>query len=107
MASIHSGKLERWLGTATVEQLSQNMQGWYGPPIACSNVPGAVYATPDGDFIGKLNCGEHTSQFEYYMEKYTAWLWRLYTASKSTACMAGFASLSDLISEATAAAKRQ
>lgn len=107
MPSVHSGKLERWLGPATIEQLGKNMQGWYGPPIGCSNIPGQVYVTPDGDFIGKLDCGEHTSQFEYYMEKYKKWLWKLYTASKSTANMAGFASLSELISEATTASKRQ
>lgn len=107
MASVHSGKLERWLGPEQVEQLSRNMQGWYGPPIACSSIPGSVYATGDGDFIGHLDVGGFSNLFEHQWDRYKKWLWKLYTSSQSTANMAGFASLSELISEATAAAKRQ
>lgn len=53
MRSTHSQQLERWLGHANVDHLSRSMRNWYGPPIAVHGVPGCVYATGDGDFIGE------------------------------------------------------
>ena len=55
--STHSGQLERWLGVEMIADLTQNMKGWYGPPIAVHGVPGAVWATADGDFIGPIEAG--------------------------------------------------
>lgn len=49
----HSQRLEKWLGTELVENLSKSMRSWYGPPIAIADVPGVVYATGGGDFIGE------------------------------------------------------
>ena len=51
--STHSQQLERWIGGDTIEHLSRSMNGWYGPPIALAGVPGEVFATGDGDFIGR------------------------------------------------------
>ena len=57
MRSTHSDKLERWLGTQTISNISSKMKGWYGPPIPLANVPGKVYVTSDGDFIGDITVG--------------------------------------------------
>ena len=72
----HSQRLERWLGAQAVNELSLQMRGWYGPPIAIGTVPGAVYAVGGGDFMGPISGG------------------------------AGFTSLSDLIAEASAGKRR-
>lgn len=58
---IHSGRIERWLGTEAVESVSRSMRGWYGPPIALMGVEGAVYATGDGEFIGKFIGGQEAT----------------------------------------------
>ena len=54
----HSDRLERWLGADQVARVSAAMRGWYGPPIAVHGVPGAVFATRDGDFIGEIRAGQ-------------------------------------------------
>jgi hypothetical protein len=64
MRSTHSQRLERWLGAETIEQTSRNMRGWYGPPIALAGVPGEVYATGDGDFIGHCRYGSEATAFD-------------------------------------------
>ncbi len=61
----HSDRLERWLGRDSVAQISAAMCNdaakWYGPPIALHGVPGKVYATGDGDFIGRIDAGSECS----------------------------------------------
>lgn len=57
MKSVHSGRLERWLGTDKVESLSRQMRGWYGPPIHLLDVPGSVRVCGDGDFVGPFEHG--------------------------------------------------
>ena len=58
MQHTHSDRLERWLGAEKVAQMSAAMCNphakWYGKPIAVHGVPGQVYATRDGDFIGAI-----------------------------------------------------
>ena len=51
--AIHSGRLERWIGTERIEHLSTSMRGWYGRPIALLDVPGDV--TRGAHFFGSLN----------------------------------------------------
>lgn len=53
--SVHSGRLERWMGQEQLDQLSGCMKGWYGPPILISDCPGEVYVTGDGDFVGNFD----------------------------------------------------
>ena len=66
----HSQRLERWLGAEKVAHLSRAMLGhtrehqWYGKPIAVHGVPGAVYATRDGDFIGRIEGGFEASAYD-------------------------------------------
>lgn len=65
MRHTHSDRLERWLGAAKVAQLSAAMCNpqakWYGRPIAVAGVPGLVYATKDGDFVGAIDAGYEAS----------------------------------------------
>lgn len=64
----HSDRLERWLGADKVAQLSHAMNNpqakWYGKPIAVHGVPGRVYATKDGDFVGAIDAGYELSAVE-------------------------------------------
>jgi len=62
--SIHSGRLERWLGMERIETLSRHMregggrgQPWYGPPINLADCPGSVWIGGDGDFVGDFDRG--------------------------------------------------
>lgn len=68
MRHTHSDRLERWLGADKVAQLSAAMCNreakWYGKPIAVHGVPGLVYATKDGDFIGAIDAGYEVSAID-------------------------------------------
>lgn len=103
--STHAQRLERWLGTAKVEQMSQSMVSWYGPPIAVAGVPGRVFAHKGGDFRGPIRSGQFLNATDFAVM-------RLKRAMRDTArrqayqANTGFASLSDLISEATTGKRR-
>lgn len=99
--STHSGQLERWLGKAHCESLSASMKDWYGPPIAVAGVPGKVYVHRGGDFRGGINSGYFASAMDRMDELCVSARNRWRRASKSKQLNAGFASLSDLIAEAT------
>ena len=62
--STHSDRLERWLGAQHVEQMSRNFRTWYGPPVAVAGVPGRVFVTGGGDFIGECRVGAELSAVE-------------------------------------------
>lgn len=66
--NTHSDRLERWLGADKVAQISFAMNNpaarWYGGPIAVDGVPGRVYATKDGDFIGAIEAGYEVSAID-------------------------------------------
>lgn len=104
--SIHSGKLERWLGLDQVNQISRNMKGWYGPPIGVTLVPGRVMVGKDGDFSGRLEGGGFMGLMERQIEaakrKARAWV-----KNQKSVSNAGFSSLGDLISEASAGKMRR
>jgi hypothetical protein len=80
------------------------MRGWYGPPIAVHRVPGAVYATGDGDFIGRIRGGQHASALDFADDIIRRFRRGLRHAAhrSNTQLNAGFSSLSDLIAESTA-----
>jgi hypothetical protein len=109
MQATHSGRLERYLGTEKCEELSALMKGWYGPPIALHGVPGAVYMTGDGDFIGECRAGwemsllDHAVDLQHRVKRAL----RVASARDRARLNAGFTSLSDLISEATTGGKKQ
>lgn len=66
LQSIHpkSEHLERWLGPAEVHNLSVNFRDWYGPPVAIAGVPGRVFVTKGGDFVGECRAGSELSGVE-------------------------------------------
>lgn len=106
MKPTHSGRLERWLGPAAVQNLSDTMRGWYGPPIPVAGVPGLVYACGDGDFCGPIKGGYFGNVVDFTQQRYNRIL-REWSRRQSGTLHAGFASLSDLISEATSGGKSQ
>ena len=55
--SAHSGRLERWLGTERITELSGHAKGWYGQPIHILDCPGSVKLGKDGDFTGPFERG--------------------------------------------------
>jgi hypothetical protein len=102
--ATHSGKLERWLGTAEIERMSAAMKDWYGPPIAVGNVPGAVYACRGGDFRGRITAGQMAPLIDYYEQRLKRIIRRA-SRRQLSSLNAGFTSVSDLISEATTGGK--
>lgn len=83
---VHAGKLERWLGAEKIAHLQACMgankpvgQGrWYGRPICLLDVPGSVWITADGDFIGR---GFDRGYFGSAMDVLESHLKRLWRAS--------------------------
>lgn len=107
MPSTHSQHLERWLGRDVTAQISAMMRGWYGPPIALAGVPGRVYACGDGDFTGRIRGGKVASVVDFMHDFHRRIRRGLRRVASGNQLNAGFASLSDLISEATAGGKSQ
>lgn len=101
---VHAGKLERWLGAEKIDKLVADMRGWYGPPINIRDVPGSVWITGDGDFIGDFGRGafasaldnlrDHLKQFWARVERERAF--------RELAFGVGFSSISDALARASA-----
>jgi hypothetical protein len=106
MFSTHSQKLERFLGAEKVELISQRMKDWYGPPIALGDVPGAVFACAGGDFRGRIAAGQ-LSSLQDFVEQRLKRIARNFGHRQLRTANGGFASLSDLISEATTGGKKR
>lgn len=100
-------KLERWLGKQPMEDLAAAMKGWYYLPIGLAGVPGDVRVGADGDFCGRIREGAFCSamdRFEsYYLRLRRAWR----RAARRKQLNAGFASFSDLITEASTGKRRE
>jgi hypothetical protein len=115
LSSPNSTHLERWLGAEALARLQRDMQGWYGPPIAISDVPGEVMIAKDGDFVGRMAAdkipgGQYFSALDVIRDteiKRRKAKGRLLGRRSKQSGMAGFTSLSDLISEATVSGKMQ
>jgi len=108
MKPVSSTRLERWLGAENVASLSK-AHGRFYAPIALAGVPGAVYAMPDGDFAGDLRAGWEMTGFDYVEDfgRRMRRAWRQTVRKSQNTTYAGFSSLSDLISEATAGKRRE
>jgi hypothetical protein len=112
MLHTHSQRLERWLGVEQVERVSRSMLNWYGPPIAVQGVPGAVFAAKGGDFIGAIDAGYEISSRERLENSIRRELKKKRLAQsimrhRYQLGMAGFASFSDLIAEASTGKLRE
>jgi hypothetical protein len=99
MKSTNASHLERWLGRDQVETISRSMRGFYGPPIAMSGVPGEVYATGDGDFIGECRAGYEVTARDRARDIVNRFKYRLRHARRDQRAQlnAGFASLGALL----------
>lgn len=106
--ATHAGKLERWLGRDTVEALSASMKDWHGPPIAVAGVPGNVWLGRGGDYRGRIMAGAEATAWDVingFGRRLRRGMRR--TMREHAKLNAGFASLSDLISEMTTGGKGQ
>lgn len=106
MKSTHSQQLERWLGSDAVSRVSRSMRGWYGGPIALAGVPGQVYATADGDFVGELRAGYELSARDRLDEIVRRFRRGLRRSLSQSQLNAGFATVSEVIEALTTAAQR-
>jgi hypothetical protein len=58
-------RLERWLGAENVARVSEGFKDWFGPPVALGGVPGNVYVTAGGEFVGPITAGAELSAHDY------------------------------------------
>lgn len=100
--SINMQQVERWLGKEKLLHLQNNMRGWYGSPICILDMPGSVWITKDGDFVGKFNHGLFATAFDYFEDRAKNF-WRAlgYREPGVVVLNAGFASVSDALSRAS------
>lgn len=108
--SPNSTHLERWLGPDVIQRLQRDMAGWYGLPIAIADVPGEIWVAADGDFVGRIDGGQYFTGLDRAREaesKRRKALTKLFAHRRKQSGMAGFTSLSDLVSEATVSGKMQ
>jgi hypothetical protein len=106
--SIHSDRLERWLGAEKIAHLSKAMtdgggpgKRWYGRPINIRDLPGSVWIGADGDFIGTFERGVFDSAVDSF-ERYCRRLWReAGRQAHEPLAAAGFASISEVLSRAS------
>lgn len=96
----HAGQVERWLGAAKVRHLQDCMRGWYGRPICLLDVPGSLWITADGDFVGTIREGMFASAYDFAEDKLRR-LWKAAGRPQYGYCNAGFASISDALSRAS------
>lgn len=95
---LHSQRLERWLGAQKIAHLQASMRGWYGRPINLRDVPGSVWITADGDFVGSMPSG-----LGYFMSAVDAIkdYWDRIGHVHHGYANAGFASISHALSQAS------
>jgi len=113
--SIHSARLERWLGKDKIAQLQGYMLHgggrnvrWYGPPIYLADVPGGVWITPDGDFNGSFERGAFASALDHLGEHFRS-LWNALGRpiyEPEPAFGVGFTSVSDVVAKASSGSRQ-
>jgi hypothetical protein len=106
MRSTHAQRLERWLGAEQVTSISDQMREWYGPPVPVSNVPGSVWAGRGGEFMGPIAGGGFAGLTDYYRDRVRR-IARNFARKQQATCHAGFASFTDLMTEAVTNGKAQ
>jgi hypothetical protein len=94
--SVHSGRLERWMGSDKISNLGKSMKDWYGPPIHILDVPGSVRMCKDGDFIGPFERGVFFSALDVFESAFK----RAAKVPPGT-LYAGFSNISDALSRAS------
>ncbi len=98
---IPMDRVERWLGHDKVLHLQDCMRGWYGSPINLVDVPGSVWITKDGEFVGKFAHGFFASAYDYFAD-YLRRNWYELSKPQYGMAYAGFTSISDALARASA-----
>lgn len=101
--SPHSGQLERWLGAEKAAYLSRQFRDWYGPPVNIRDVPGSLWVTGGGDFVGDFGRGGFASAFDAlgdHLKQFWARVDRE-RAFREYQFGAGFTSISDALARAS------
>ena len=105
--SVHAQRLERWIGPELVEHLSEKMRGFHGPdPIAVAGIPGRVYVTNRGDFVGAIRGGYYACLADLCMDRMKRG-WEQTAREQLVTANAGFSSVSDYLFKITTGGKRQ
>ncbi len=94
-------RVERWLGVDKVRHLQDCMRGWYGSPINIVDVPGSLWITKDGDFVGNFDRGFFASAYDAFHDHLKRY-WRELSRPQYGIANAGFASISDALARASA-----
>jgi hypothetical protein len=76
------------------------MRGWYGDPINLRDVPGSVWITKDGDFVGEFSRGYFMSAMDS-LDEFARRFWRESGRPQYGMANAGFSSVSDALSRAS------
>lgn len=97
---IPTERVERWLGADKVLHLQDCMRGWYGSPICVRDVPGSVWITKDGDFVGQFDRGYFASAYDAF-EDHLKRSWNAINRPQYGLAYAGFASISDALARAS------
>jgi hypothetical protein len=106
--SVHAHRAERWLGAELADKLQASSHYW---PVPVAGVPGDKLLAYRGDLIGAMPRGAFASLSDYLVDaaaqraRAARSLWRAIGRTRWLAM--GFASLGDLISEATTGGKSQ
>lgn len=95
-----ASKVERWLGAEKIKHLQQCMKGWYGRPICLLDVPGSLWITADGDFVGYVNGGYFASAVDFFGDRLRR-LWKESGRLQHGYANVGFASISEALSRAS------
>lgn len=102
--SADSSKVERWLGKDKIAHLQACMANggsrWYGRPICLLDVPGSLWITADGDFVGHVSGGYFASALDVFEAKLRR-AWKAAGAQQYGYANAGFSSISDALSRAS------
>lgn len=99
-------RVERWLGPECANNISNSFRDWCGPPVGLMGVPGGVAVGRGGEFVGPIKGGQFGNLVDF-SEQRVKRIMRNFTKSQLSRLNMGFASLSDLISEATTGGKGQ
>ncbi len=103
--SIHSDRIERWLGKEKAEYLSGQFRTWYGPPVNVIDLPGSVWIAPGGGFVGEFGFGGFASAADHLRDllkrKTREFVWSLDRASRAASFGAGFANIGDALARAS------
>lgn len=97
---INTDRVERWLGADKMRHLQECMRGWYGSPICVRDLPGSVWITKDGDFVGRFGRGSFGSVYDALAD-YLKINWRELSRPQYGIANVGFASISDALLRAS------